>query len=220
VLTISYQLLFVGSVNTIVVDRLPSGVQSSSAGVGFTLPLSTEVAAALAVLALLLGTGVFLVTARLLTRNLSALSSLPGELFTRRLGRGFLSVLAISVILGVAIPVGFVLLFVPGLFLVVTFQFAVFVVAVEDTGPIEAFRRSWELASGNRWRLLALVVLFGVIGAIGGVVGTLLAFVSPSVGQLVSLVINSVVVILTYGIIAESFVQLRSGSASSTSSFA
>jgi uncharacterized membrane protein len=129
-------------------------------------------------------------------------------------------VLAISVVLGVAIPVGFVLLFVPGLFLVVTFQFTVFVVAVEDTGPIEAFRRSWELASGNRWRLLALVVLFGVIGAIGGVVGTLLAFVSPAVGQLASLVINSVVVILTYGIIAESFVQLRSGSASSTSSFA
>jgi hypothetical protein len=120
VLTISYQLLFVGSVNTIVVDRLPSGVQSSSAGVGFPLLLSTEAAA---------GTGRTRAVARqrrlsrdarLLTRTLSALSSLPGELLTRRLGQGFLSVLAISVILGVATPVGFVLFFIPGLFLVVT----------------------------------------------------------------------------------------------------
>ena len=219
VLMICYQVLFVGSFNAVIVDTLPSGVRSGDAGIGFALPLPTEVAAGLAVVALLLGIGVFLVTARLFARDISALSSLPGNLFTRRLGRAFLSALVVSVVLGVAIPVGFVLLFVPGLFLAVTFQFAVFVVAVKDAGPIEAFRRSWELASGNRWRLLALVVLFGVIGAVGGVLGTLFALVSPSVGQLASLVINSVVLILMYGIIAESFVQLRSGSVSSASSF-
>ena len=217
-LAVCYQVLFVGSFNAIVVDQLPSGVQSSSARVGLALPLPTEVAAALAVLALLLGIGIFLVTARLLTRDLSALSSFPEELFTRRIGRAFLSVLVISVVLGVAIPVGLALFVVPGLFLAVSFQFAVFAVAVEDTGPIEAFRRSWELASGNRWRLLALVVLFGVIGGIGGAVGSLLAFVSPLAGQLASLVINSALVILMYGIIADSFVQLRGESAPSTSS--
>ncbi|MEF8827517.1 MAG: hypothetical protein V5A15_00080 [Haloarcula sp.] len=219
-LTLCYQLLFVGSFNTIVVDRLPPGARSSSAGIGFALPLPTEVAAGLAVFALLLGIGIFLVTARLLSRDLSDLSSLPGELFTRRLGRAFLSAFVVSVVLGVAIPIGFVLFVVPGLFLTVSLQFAVFAVAVEDTGPVEAFRRSWELASGNRWRLLALVVLFGVVGGIGGAIGSLLAFVSPSVGQLVSLVVNSVLVILMYGIIADSFVQLRDGSASVTSSLA
>jgi len=220
VLTICYQILFVGSFNTVIVDRLPSGVRSSDAGVGFALPLPTEIAAALAVFALLLGIGIFLVTARLLARDLSALSSLPGDLFTRRIGRAFLSALVISVVLGVAIPLGFAFLLIPGLFLAVSLQFAVFAVAVEDTGPIEAFRRSWELASGNRWRLLALVVLFGGIGAIGGAIGSLLTFVSPSVGQLASLVINSVLLILMYGIIADSFVQLRGGSASATSSLA
>lgn len=220
VLTICYQLLFIGSVNTIVVDRLPSGGQSSSAGVGFALPLPTEVAAALAVLALLLGTGVFLVTARLLTRDLSALSSLPGELFTRRIGRALLSALVISVVLTVVIPIGFALLLVPGLFLAVSLQFALFAVAVEDTGPLQALRRSWDLASGNRWRLLALVVLFGVLGAIGGTVGPLLGLVSPSVGQFASLVVNSVFVVTMYGIIADSFVQLRSGATPSTSSVA
>ena len=221
VLTICYQVVFVGSFNTIVVNQLPPSVQPGAVGtIGFTLPLSTEVAAALGGAALLLGVGVFLVTARLLTRDLSKLSSLPGDLFTRRIGRAFLSALVVSVILAVAIPIGFALLFIPGLFLTVSLQFALFAVAVEDTGPVDALRRSWELASGNRWRLLALVILFGVLGGIGGAVGSLFAFVSPSAGQLASLVINSVLIIVMYGILADSFVQLRSGAAPSTSSLA
>jgi hypothetical protein len=61
-------------------------------------------------------------------------------------------------------------------------------------------------------------VLFGVVGAIGGAIGSVFAFVSPSVGQLVSLVINSALVILMYGVIADSFVQLRGGAASTTRS--
>jgi uncharacterized membrane protein len=219
-MVICYQLLFVGSFNAVIVNRLPPEMQSSDVGVGFALPLSTEVAAVLAVLALLFGIGVFLVTARLLTRDLSALSSLPGELFTQRIGRAFLSALVVSAVLGVGLTIGFAFLIIPGLFLAVTLQFAVFAVAVEDTGPIQALRRSWELASGNRWRLLALVVLFGVVGAIGGAVGSLFAFVSPSVGQLASLVINSALVIVMYGIIADSFVQLRGGSASPNESLA
>mgnify|MGYP007091089991 FL=1 len=220
VLMICYQVLFVGSFNAVIVNQLPSGVQSSGSGVGFALPVPTEVAVGLAVVALLLGIGVFLVTARLFARDLSTLSSLPGELFTRRLGRAFLSALVVSAVLGVAITVGFAFLIVPGLFLAVSLQFAVFAVAVEDTGPIEAFRRSWELASGNRWRLLALVVLFGAVGAVGGASGSLFAFVSPSVGQLASPVFDSVLVILMYGITADSFVQLRGGSASAMRSLA
>lgn len=160
----------------------------------------------------------FLVTARLLTRDLSALSSLPGNLFTRRIGRAFLSALVVSAVLVVVVPLGFALLFIPGLFLTVSLQFALFAVAVEDTGPIDALRRSWELASGNRWRLLALIILFGVLGGIGGAVGSLFAFVSPLLGQLASLVINSVLVILMYGILADAFVQLRNGPAASATS--
>ncbi|QGX93688.1 hypothetical protein EI982_02195 [Haloplanus rallus] len=209
VLTIGYQIVFVGSLNTLVVDQLPPSVQPGDVTIGFTLPLSTDVAAALGVLALLLGVGVFLVTARLLSRDLSALATLPGGLFTRRIAPAFLSALVVSVVLAVAIPLGFALLFVPGLFLTVSLQFALFAVAVEDSGPIDALRRSWALASGNRWRLLALVVLFGVLGGIGGLVGSLFSFVSPSVGQLASLAVNSVLVVLMYGILADAFVQLR-----------
>jgi len=220
-LTICYQVVFVGSFNTIIVNRLPSSIQPDDVGtIGFTLPLSTEAAAALGLVALLFGVVVFLMTARLLTRDIASLSSLPGKLFTRRIGYAFLSALVVSVTLTVVIPIGFALLFIPGLFLTVSLQFALFAVAVEDTGPIDALRRSWELASGNRWRLLALVVLFGILGGIGGVVGSLFSFVSPSAGQLASLAINSVLIIVMYGILADSFEQLRGGAAPSTSSLA
>jgi len=213
-LTIGYQIVFVGSLNTVIVGQLPASVPPSDVGtVGFTLPLSTEVATILGVGALCFGVGVFLVTARLLARDLPELSSLPGELFVRRIGPAFLSAFVVSVALAVVIPLGFALLFLPGLFLAVSLQFAVFAVAVEDTGPVDALRRSWALARGNRWRLLALVVLFGILGGIGGAVGSLFTFVSPSVGQLASLVINSVLVVLMYGILADSFVQLRGDSA-------
>ena len=221
VLTICYQVVFVGAFNTIIVNRLPASVQPSDIGtIGFTLPLSTEVAAVLGLGAMLFGVGVFLATARLLSRDVASLSSLPRGLFTRRIGPAFLSAVVVSVVLAVVIPLGFALLFIPGLFLTVSLQFALFAVAVEDTGPIDALRRSWELASGNRWRLLALVVLFGILGGIGGAVGSLFAFVSPSAGQLASLVINSVLIIVMYGILADSFVQLRRGAAPSTSSLA
>jgi len=221
VLMLGYQVLFVGSLNTIISNRLPPSAQAGAASpVGFTLPLSTQVASAVAVVSLVFGIGISLVVMRLLTRDLGSLASLPGELFTRRIGRALLSGLVVSVVLGIAIPIGFVLLFVPGLFLTVSLQFALYAVAVEDAGPVEALRRSWGLATGNRWRLLALVILFGVLGGIGGVVGSLFSFVSPAIGQVASLVFNSLIMILIYGILADSFVQLGGDTASSSHSLA
>jgi hypothetical protein len=182
-LIICYQVVFVGAFNTIIVNRLPASVRPSDIStIGFALPLSTEVAAALGFVAPLFGVGVFLATARLFMWDLDSLSSLPSGLFTRRIGRAFLSVVVVSTVLAVVVPLGFALLFIPGLFPTASLQFALFAVAVKDTDPIDALRRSWGLGSGNRWRLLALVVLFGIL--------------------------------------ADSFVQLRGGAAPSTSSLA
>ena len=210
VLTAVYQLVFLGAVNTLVVNLLPAGAQPAEVGsIGFSLPLSTDAAAALGVVSFLFGTGVFLVAARLLARDTTALGSLPAEAFTRRLGWALLSVLVVNVVLSILIPLGLALLIVPGLFLAVSFQFAVFAVAVEDDGPVAALRRSWELASGNRWRLLALVVLLGVVGGVSGAVGSVFSLADPLVGQVVSIGITSVFLVLMYGILADAFLQLR-----------
>lgn len=205
-----YQLVFLGAFNTVVVNQLPSGVDPSDLGtVGFSLPLSTGAATGLLVVSLLFGTVVFLWAARLLARDTAVLDSLPAAAFTRRIGWATLSLLVVNVVLAVAIPLGLVALVVPGLFLAVSFQVVAFAVAVEDRGPVDALRRSWGLASGNRWRLLALVVLFAVIGGVSGAVGSVLSFVDPVVGQIVSLAITSAFLVLMYGILADTFLQLR-----------
>jgi hypothetical protein len=209
-LTGLYQVAFVGAVNTLVADLLPAEVRPSDVeAIGFTLPVSTDAAAALAVASLLVGVGVFLVAARLLARDLPALSTLPASAFTRRLGRALASAVVVSVVLSIAIPIGLVLFVVPGLFLAVSLQFAVFAIAVEDAGPIGALRRSWALASGNRWRLFALIVVLAVAGGVSGAIGSVFSFVDPLAGQLASLAVNSVFVVLTYGILADAFLQLR-----------
>ena len=209
-LTALYQIVFVTALNTLIVNQLPDQIPPREAGVSsLTLPLSTDAAIVVTVVSLLIGFGVFLVAARLLSRDSAELSSLPADVFTRRIGRAFLSAAAVSLVLGVVIPLGFALLIIPGLFLAISFQFAIFAVAVEDDGPLDALRRSWELASGNRWRLLGLVVLFGVVGGISGAAGSVVSLASPLVGQLVSLGANSVFLVLMYGILADAFLQLR-----------
>lgn len=209
-LTVLYQFALLGALNTVIVNLLPSGVDPAEVGsIGFSLPLSTDGALALLIVSFLFGTGVFLVAARLLARDTTTLGSIPAEAFTHRLGRGLLSLLVVNLVLAVAIPLGLVLLVIPGLFLAVGFQFAVFAVAVEDRGPIAALRRSWALASGDRWRVLALVVLFAVVGGVSGALGSALSLADPLVGQLVSMGATSVFLVLMYGVLADAFLQLR-----------
>jgi hypothetical protein len=210
VLSVLYQIAFLGAVNTAVVNLLPDGVRPTDAGaVGFSLPISTEMAGVLAVASLLFGTGVFVVAARLLARDPTTLGSLPTDAFTRRIGRALLSALVVNLVLAVAIPLGLALFVIPGLFLAVSFQFAVFAIAVEDAGPVGALKRSWALASGDRWRLLVLVLLLAVVGGVSGAVGSLFSLADPLVGQLLSLALTSVVLVLMYGILADAFLQLR-----------
>jgi hypothetical protein len=45
------------------------------------------------------------------------------------------------------------------------------VVIVERRRLIPALGRAWNLVSGNRWRLLALFVVVGVIGSLPGILG-------------------------------------------------
>ena len=67
---------------------------------------------------------------------------MPAELFTRRIGRATLSAVGANLFIGAAVSVGFVLLVVPGVYLAISFLFAVFVVGVEDERAVDALRRS------------------------------------------------------------------------------
>lgn len=204
-----YQLLFVGAVNTIVAESLPAEAQQGS--LGLTLPVPVAVAGVLAVVGLLFGVVLYLVATRALTREHSALGSLPAELFTRRIGRATVSAVGANVVVSAAVTVGFVFLVVPGIFLAISFLFVVFAIGVEDERAIDALRRSWELASGDRWSLLALGLIVGVVTAVGSSLGSVLSVVAPVAGQVASLALSAVFAVVGYGILADAYLQLAAG---------
>lgn len=208
VLTLLYTLVFVGAINTLVAAALPVELRDQ-AQLGLTFPMPAAAAGLLVVAGFVFGTVVFLAATRALSRDPAERASLSADLFTRRMGRAVVSAIGANVVVSVAVLVGFVFLVIPGVFLAVSFVFVAFAIGVEDERALDALRRSWGLASGNRWRLLALGIVVGVgTGLLGGV-GSLVSVVNPTAGQILSLVVAAPASILGYGILADAYVQLR-----------
>lgn len=84
-----------------------------------------------------------------------------------------LPLLGLSVLMAVALVLGFMLLVVPGVILLVMWAVASPALVAENIGVIEAFGRSRQLTKGARWRVfglgLLMLVIFWIISAISGV---------------------------------------------------
>ena len=81
----------------------------------------------------------------------------------------FLTYLLASVLVGLIVAAGFVLLIVPGIIWGLKFGFAGFLVVDRKLDPIEALRESNRLTMGTKWQLFAFALLaFGInlVGAI------------------------------------------------------
>ena len=70
-----------------------------------------------------------------------------------------LPLLAVGILAGIAIAIGFVLLIVPGLILITIWAVVVPVIVVERAGVFEAFGRSRELVRGNGWQVFGVIVV-------------------------------------------------------------
>jgi hypothetical protein len=210
---LALQLLTQASINTVVTSLFSDGPAGElEAALGMTLPVSGTVAGGLFVGAVVLSSAYFAVLSRALTRPAGELSSFPSDLYTRRMGRATLSLFVGGLVVGPAIMIGFVLLFLPGVFLAVSFLFFTFVVGVEDRGIVGALKRSWGLSRGHRLKLAVLVFLAGVVGGVSGIVGTIFNVAgSAIVGELIVNTINSILFVLLYGIIAAAYLQLQDG---------
>jgi hypothetical protein len=114
--------------------------------------------------------------------------------------RLFLRILGISVVMGIAIALGYILLIVPGLFLSVLFIVAVPSAVAENTGVFESLGRSAALTEGHRWAVFGLGVIFFVllmilnmvVGAVGGLTALGIGF-NP---MLVNIVVTPVVTVI------------------------
>ena len=211
---LALQLLTQASINTAVISVFADGPAGEiEAALGMTLPVSGTVAGGLFAGAVVLSSAYFAVLSRALTRPTVELSSFPSDLYTRRMGRATLSMFVGGLVVWLAIMVGFVFLFVPGIFLAVCFLFFTFAVGVEDRGIVDGLKRSWELSRGDRLKLSVLVILAGGIGFISGIVGTLFDITNAAiVGELIVNTINSILFVMLYGIIAAAYLQVQGDS--------
>lgn len=111
--------------------------------------------------------------------------------------------LIVTYILVVLITIpGFILLFIPGIWLSVKLCMAFPAVVFERAGPFKAIGRSWRLTKGNWWRifgtlvvvfLIALVVNFALTAVLGGI-----AAGSDTISEVAFAVLATLITLLTY----------------------
>ncbi len=90
--------------------------------------------------------------------------------------KGFWRYLGTSVVSFLAVIVGLILLIVPGIIIGLALSFTLFLVIDKGLGPINAFKQSWKLTKGNRWKLFLLSLAFlgiNILGMLALLVGLL-----------------------------------------------
>lgn len=141
---------------------------------------------------------------------------LPSELFTRRMGWVVLNAIVGGIVFGIAVGIGFVLLVIPGIFLLVTLAFWTVFVAVEDQNFVEGFQSSWSLTKGHRLRLLGLGIAVMVVAVIVGAVAGIVSVFVPVVGGLIQAVGTAIASVFGMAVLAAAYNRLNELQAADT----
>ena len=197
--------------NTIMQDvfrDVPMDVPGWPPAVGPTVGISPAVAG---VLALVVGLVSLLVTAAAVRTFVTAeTETIPGEYFTRNVVLMVLNLVVGGIVFGIVVFVGFVFLFFPGLFLLVSLFFWNLVVIVEDRNFVDGFKASWEMTKGNRIMLFVLGVVVVIVSAVvGAIFGLVSAFVPAVVGLAITQIGNAVASVFSVATAARTYEQLK-----------
>lgn len=134
---------------------------------------------------------------------------LPLEHFTDNLGWVLLNVIVGGIVFGVVVGIGFVLLVIPGLFLMVALFFWQYYVVLEGESFVDGFQRSWAATSGHRFQLFGLGVVVVVFSAVVGFVfGLPAAFLPNPIGPLVQQIGSAFTQMFTLATATRTFVAL------------
>jgi hypothetical protein len=83
----------------------------------------------------------------------------------------FGSVLLVSILVGLAVFVGLILLIIPGIIFAIMFSVSVPALVVENRKGTEAMSRSWNLVKGHFWHALVVLLVAGIItGVVSGII--------------------------------------------------
>jgi len=99
----------------------------------------------------------------------------------------FWPLVAVSILFGLGVAIGFIFLIIPGLFLLVIWSVVAPVTVLERPGVFHAFGRSRELVRGNGWNVFGVIVLVFlavvVVSAATGIAADSLGSVGRSLVQ-------------------------------------
>jgi len=91
----------------------------------------------------------------------------------------FLNMLVGSILYGLLVLAGFILLIVPGIYWALKYQFYGFLIVDQNMQPVDAIKRSGHMTQGSKWHLLGFwLAAFGVnlLGAIACGIGLFVTF--------------------------------------------
>ncbi len=80
--------------------------------------------------------------------------------------QNIIPIAAAAIVSGVVAALGFIALIVPGIILVISFEWYGAALMIERVGPMASLGRSWRLVAGERWRLFWVVLLLILISVI------------------------------------------------------
>lgn len=96
-----------------------------------------------------------------------------------------------SILAGIAVAIGLLLIIVPGLVLITFLALIVPVIVLEGSGVTDAFRRSADLVRGHGWSMFGVLVLTMVVYiVVGFVIGVILFALAPWARDFLSTIVS------------------------------
>ncbi|PSJ50322.1 glycerophosphoryl diester phosphodiesterase membrane domain-containing protein [Kumtagia ephedrae] len=125
-----------------------------------------------------------------------------------------LPIIGLSLLMYLGITIGFMLLIIPGLYLLVRWSAAVPVLVHERLGVLASMKRSAELTKGSRWRIFGLfVILILAIWVLQMALGLLALAIMPLLGTVlataVGALLSAVASVIASIAVAVAYVELR-----------
>jgi hypothetical protein len=117
----------------------------------------------------------------------------------------FGSVILVSLLVGLAVAGGFILLVIPGIIFFIFFSVSVPVLIVENRRGRAAMSRSWNLVKGHFWHAFGVFVVAAIIvGIISGVIGAIggsawfVRWIFTAIGTIITAPFSALVSVLLY----------------------